>query len=204
MRKQNLISVILVISLVLSVYLVSAKFVMFNEHFYQKEFYKNKIAVKDAYEISKDITGFFNDKTELPSVFDAKEASHMQDVKNVVNKGEDFLIFLCLLNIVLISFLIFYADDKTKALSKTFIFSGIFGLFLPLISVFFSFSNLFEKFHLIFFPQGNWMFPSSSLLIQLFPSQFFYDALITIVINSSIVFFIWLTLGSISSKISSN
>ena len=46
-------------------------------------------------------------------------------------------------------------------------------LFLLLISLGFDFQWLFILFHKIFFPQGNWLFAESSLLIQLFPASFF-------------------------------
>ena len=32
---------------------------------------------------------------------------------------------------------------------------------------------LFEVFHLVLFPQGNWRFPADSLLIQTYPQEFF-------------------------------
>ncbi|NDK31002.1 lipoprotein intramolecular transacylase Lit [Nesterenkonia haasae] len=34
----------------------------------------------------------------------------------------------------------------------------------------------FTEFHNLFFPQGNWSFPSDSTLIRLYPEQFWIDA----------------------------
>jgi uncharacterized membrane protein len=45
---------------------------------------------------------------------------------------------------------------------------------------------------MIFFPQGNWMFSPDSLLITLFPQQFFFDIALRIFIYAmfqSAVFF---------------
>ncbi len=43
----------------------------------------------------------------------------------------------------------------------------------PLALVLVEWSWLFEVFHHVFFPQGNWRFPAGSLLIQTYPEQFF-------------------------------
>lgn len=32
---------------------------------------------------------------------------------------------------------------------------------------------VFTQFHKVFFPQGNWLFPANSLLIQTYPAEFF-------------------------------
>ena len=37
----------------------------------------------------------------------------------------------------------------------------------------FFFNTIFTLFHLLFFPQGNWVFSADSLLIQTFPEAFF-------------------------------
>ena len=49
------------------------------------------------------------------------------------------------------------------------------------------FDFLFTKFHHIFFPQGNWQFPASSNLINLFPQTFFYDFFYQIILVSFII-----------------
>ena len=204
MRIKNILTAFLVISLVLSFYLASAKDVVFSQNFYKKEFSKDITDVDGAYEISKNITGFFNEKNGLPSLFNQKESSHMQDVKLLVNKGKCLLTFLMLSNIVLFSLLLFYSEKKSKDLSKLLIFSGALGLLLPLFFSIFRFGSLFEKFHLIFFPQGNWMFPADSLLIQIFTEQFFFDAFLAIIIKPAAICFFLIILGLLSSKVSSN
>jgi len=56
----------------------------------------------------------------------------------------------------------------------------------------FSFDFLFTTFHVIFFPQGNWMFDPSSLLITMFPQTFFFDISLRIFIYAmfqALIFF---------------
>ena len=50
-----------------------------------------------------------------------------------------------------------------------------------------NFWALFEKFHYIFFPQGNWAFPEGSLIITIFPFGFFYDFFFKLITVSLII-----------------
>jgi len=66
--------------------------------------------------------------------------------------------------------------------------SSVFILFVSLLYFFGNnFFELFENFHLIFFPQGNWAFPQGSLIITIFPFGFFYDFFFKLILNSLII-----------------
>jgi len=57
----------------------------------------------------------------------------------------------------------------------------------------FAFNPLFAFLHEVVFPQGNWQFPSSSLLIQVFPVEFWMLSmrllvLLTLIISVSLVY----------------
>lgn len=100
------------------------------------------------------------------------EISHLQDVRQVMWYSD---IVLYILLLILTLTITFYKKDKEqlKKLLKfggwtTIIFSGV----VLLISTI-AFKPLFTLFHLLFFPQGNWIFPLDSLLIQTFPQDFF-------------------------------
>lgn len=196
MRLNKILIFLLVISLVLSLYLASADNLIFNLGFYKKEFSKNNVyeKINNADDISKSLIGFFRDENKLPDVFDAKEKSHLGDVKDLIKNIQTLFMFLSLVNITLLSLLLFYSSTL-KDLSKVGIYSGIFGLVLPTFFMIFKFSDLFVKFHLVFFPQGNWQFPVNSTLIMLFPGQFFYDAIISIIITSVVFAFVFLLIG---------
>jgi uncharacterized membrane protein len=62
------------------------------------------------------------------------------------------------------------------------------------MSVFY-FNTIFTTFHFIFFPQGNWLFDGSSLLITLFPTQFFFDITLRIFIYALIQVAIFIGIG---------
>ena len=83
------------------------------------------------------------------------------------------LFYLLLLIITLI--LTCYKKNKHQTM-KLLKYGGItsisFAAFI-FLSVVFSFNTSFSTFHQIFFPQGNWVFPSNSLLIRTFPIEFF-------------------------------
>lgn len=191
---KKIILLLLVISLTLSLYVTSVKSVVFDESFYEKEFEKNNVYenVEDADEINRGLLLFLKGEDKLPNVFTKKEMMHMVDVRDLINLLDFVFILLCLINIVLLCFLLFYSKDLVR---KLFIFSGFFGIVLPIPLFFLKFSNLFLKFHLIFFPQGNWSFDYSTMLIKLYSNQFFYDSLVKIGLNSFIFCLLFLLIG---------
>lgn len=121
----------------------------------------------------------FKLKSKLP-FFTLNEISHLYDVRTLVQKFlttfyiSTLLFIICIILIIQKNYLLFL-----KNISYIFIFSSCIVIFIILLLYFFSnyFIILFEKFHYIFFPQGNWAFPEGSLLITLLPLNFFYDFL---------------------------
>ena len=97
------------------------------------------------------------------SFLEENERSHMQDVK--------VLIYILLL-VFVISLLTAYYHGLHRY--------GAYGLllFLAFCSgiALRGFGNFWEKFHLVLFPQGNWQFPPTSNLIQLYPESYFLAA----------------------------
>ena len=78
-----------------------------------------------------------------------------------------------------------------------FLISSSVFIFFVLLLYFFgnNFLELFENFHLIFFPQGNWAFPEGSLIITIFPFGFFYDFFFKLILNSLIIALVLFALG---------
>lgn len=109
--------------------------------------------------------------TQSDIFFTQNEVSHIRDV-SYLYKGTRVTIgvlALCAWAILLGTLL------RQKYFSKNVFITArtlmmIFTFFL-LISQFF-FSDSFTIFHTLFFPQGNWEFPASATLIQLFPEAF--------------------------------
>lgn len=129
--------------------------------------------------------------TSINSVgyFTNNEIGHMEDVRDLLKNI--FIVFLASLAIFLALFVFLIFTDKKKNYRKigficlwaSFIILFIFVVFYILST---NFSYLFDRFHTVFFPQGNYMFSEGSLLITLFPFGFFYQYFIRLVTSSSI------------------
>ncbi|MEM5877981.1 MAG: DUF1461 domain-containing protein [Candidatus Aenigmatarchaeota archaeon] len=126
------------------------------------------------------------------SFLSENEIAHLNDVKSILFFSNLFLkiafLFLIFLTIIEKWHLML---DAVKI--GSFIMMG-FSLFILIYSIFF-FDDFFINFHKIFFPNGNWSFDPSSMLIQLFPLDFWYKtSLIFISMNifdSFVLFFLY-------------
>ena len=132
--------------------------------------------------------------------FTENEISHMVDVRALLLKI--FLLFygsLIILIILLILLILKNPGKRLIGIGRVFVISSSVVLFIFILLYFLSmnFSHLFDNFHLIFFPQGNYMFSENSLLITLFPFNFFYQFFIRLVISSSILSSLFLLSGII-------
>ena len=184
MKKITILLVILlIINLPILIYLANFKLMVYNHNFYQKEFKKNKVydEVSNADNILDNIFLFFKDKSGLDDVFNENEKSHLQDVKNLV-VGVNYFFYILLSIEIILLLLLFLAYRKDIAvffeiIGFIFMITGLSIVILSLVLYIFSgsFSDMFVKFHLIFFPWGNWQFPDTSTLIKMFPEQFFYN-----------------------------
>lgn len=111
-------------------------------------------------------------------LFNAREVSHMQDVKNVTRRLSRFgygLIAGYLTCVVLLA---------VKPGTRPLLFSGLLVgsmltvalIVLGLVVTATSFNWLFTQFHGLFFEGNTWIFPHSDTLIRLYPEQFWIDA----------------------------
>ena len=115
---------------------------------------------------------YLNNKGELKPDYVAEESSHLKDVKGVM-KIMDHLFYALLL---VCSLMATYFYRNKKGLPALFLYGGIASLSLAVIFIIFTLLNfdlMFNLFHQLFFPQGNWTFPFDALLIQTFPLDFF-------------------------------
>lgn len=131
------------------------------------------------------LTSGFDDKLdkELNTMFNEREAQHMRDVRLWFN----------ILNLLFVgSFIIlfsFYKEKKEylKCFFKSSIAIIVFIFILILIFKLSSFELLWRVFHYIFFPQGNWEFPSDSKIITLFPESFFLEFITEFIMHLTII-----------------
>ncbi|MBI2665754.1 DUF1461 domain-containing protein [Candidatus Woesearchaeota archaeon] len=103
-----------------------------------------------------------------------QEKAHLQDVKKILEKVEwGFYILIVILTILFLNL-----RTNTKELMNLFFSIGKLSIALAAILRFltlFFFEQSFVVFHLLLFPQGNWMFPVQAELIKIFPLEFFMD-----------------------------
>ena len=115
------------------------------------------------------------------AVYTPDEISHLEDVKKVIEVASIVWYVICGLSF---AFLIWMLVTKSWAqIRHGFFWGAIFTIVLMVTVVILmiqSFNSLFEKFHAIFFPQGNWTFLPTSGLIRLFPLPLWVNAFILI------------------------
>lgn len=159
---------------------------------WQYEFFFPKAENIEFKNYQEKVMGHLINKDELPSEMTSLEVSHMNDVKNLVVYTNLFLLVAILVLIFLYIYLkrknnikLFYQSLK---ISSSSILVLIFILFALLV---FNFDSFFNNFHEIFFPQGNWLFPISSKMIQAFPETLFKNlAFYSLGISSLLALFI--------------
>ena len=104
------------------------------------------------------------------TVYTPSEVAHLQDVKMVIQVASIVWYIICGLSI---AFLIWMLVTKSWSQIRHSLFWGAVLTILLMIALvvlmILSFNTVFEKFHAIFFPKGNWTFSASSGLIRLFP-----------------------------------
>ncbi len=136
---------------------------------------------KQLTDLTKQTLNFLLNKSQLPNIFTENETAHMADVALLVRQGFYVLLITILLLILLYIFFKFLGSPEVfyKLFRSGAIFSMIL-LFVLALLVLIDFTVNFLYFHNIFFPQGNFIFPESSLLIQIFPERFFKEIMIYI------------------------
>lgn len=155
------------------VYLLSFSMVVFYYPAYSNFINLYSSDVSLAQKKTPEVISYFQGNSELEG-FSADEASHLKDVRFVIW----LLIFVLIVSVIGL----FLIRD-----SKAMVYGGVLSLILPIGLYLLPFEQLFTLFHLIFFPQGNWMFDSSSLLIRMYPFEFFYAFFKNIILRGFIL-----------------
>ena len=128
-------------------------------------------------------------------VFNERELSHMQDVKEVVT-GMRIALTLSLLILLVVTIIGirkgWRADLMAAYRHGGWALIGLMAAILLFVAI--SFQNLFTWFHQLFFESGTWQFYTSDTLIRLFPMKFWQDAFIfvgvfSLLISGLLIFF---------------
>jgi len=188
------------------------------ENLYEKNGVFEILNKEDVLNVSEEIFDFFkyrrdldykddtlevryrnSEENELLS-FKSNELEHLYDVRALLRKI--FILYYTSLALFFVITLILLRKNIINFIydiSIVFIVSSI--LMITFFTLFyFSFKNfplLFNNFHEIFFPHGNYTFYEGSLLITIYPAGFFYDFFVRLVSCSGIISLILLLTGII-------
>ncbi len=178
-----------IILVVVCVYLFSFGIVAYHYPTYEKFILKYSLNKEIAQKQTKNVIEYFQGKISISELngFDTRETEHLYDVKWVIR---------ALLALMLVCFitLLFIADRRVL------LYGGVASLIFPLILYIVPFEILFDLFHRITFASGTWLFDSNSLLIQMYPFEFFYDFFLNIIIRGIILSLILLILAIVENR----
>ena len=193
-REKTKYNILITALIPLLILLLSFRLLVFDTNFYEKEFDKNNVYEffnKETVnrELNSLFNYFINNKELTTNFFNQKEKIHLEDVKILINGAINLLIILSFL--FFMALIYYYRNKKLHGFLNSLMFGGLLTLIYLIIILFlvlFNFKGLFLNFHLIMFDNDYWMLnPETDNLIVLFPTQFFYDAIIRIMIYSVII-----------------
>ena len=115
---------------------------------------------------------FLREGEQLQMNYTAQEISHLEDVQKVMDYTNYFFYIVTLLIFSLLIKHYKHKEEVKVVLKQGGIATMAAMAFILIVSLLF-FNEMFTLFHLLFFPQGNWIFAADSLLIQTFPVTFF-------------------------------
>ncbi len=195
---------------------------IFSLNYYENLYEKNGVFEilnkEDVLNVSEEIFDFFKYRRDLDYKddtlevryknsgenellsFKSNELEHLYDVRALLRKI--FILYYTSLALFFVITLILLRKNIINFIydvSIVFIVSSILMIAFFII-FYFSFKNfplLFNNFHEIFFPQGNYTFYEGSLLITIYPAGFFYDFFVRLVSCSGIISLILLLTGII-------
>jgi uncharacterized membrane protein len=172
----------------------------------------------DVLNISEKIINFFKYREELDYTEPALQARYADETRNTVMSFQQdeinhlydvriilttiFIIYFISLILFIIILVILSKRNMKSFLRNTgrvFIIAPVIIFIIILLLLLFgrNFPVLFENFHKVFFPQGNYEFAANSLIISIFPFGFFYDFFVRLVTCSAIMSLIFLFTGII-------
>jgi hypothetical protein len=210
------------IFLIIVIIFTPLAYYIFNLNYYENLYEENEVYLilnrDDVLRVTLKIFNFFKYRQELlPGDCDTRvrfnngsdtytvnfrdnEIMHLEDVRSLLLKI--FILYCTAIFFFLITtFFIIRAKSIIilKDLGLVFMISSGVVLFFILLLYLIgnNFPFLFDRFHRIFFPQGNYSFPSGSLIITIFPFGFFYDFFLRIILSSAVLSAIIMAVGTI-------
>ena len=199
---------------------------IFNLNYYVNLYEDNRVFSilnkNDVLNVTKKIFKFFKYESELDPLdytiqvryadvskstvaeFRPDEISHFGDVRVLLARIL-ILYYSSIVLFIIMTLLLIEKNIKSfiRNLGIIFIIPSALMLIFIIILYFLgeNFPVLFDNFHMLFFPQGNYAFSEGSLIITLFPFGFFYDFFIKLVLSSAIISAVLLVTGIIFTNV---
>jgi integral membrane protein (TIGR01906 family) len=209
-----------VILLLIIILFTPLAYYIFNLNYYKSLYEKNGVFNilnrEDAINVTEKIFNFFKYRSDLdykdPELevrynetgkneffsFTENELSHLYDVRALLKKIF-ILYYVCLALFFVFTIMLLRKNTVNFIYDIGIVFTAssiliVIFAFILYLSVK-NFPVLFNNFHEIFFPQGNYTFYEGSLLITIFPAGFFYDFFVRLVTGSGIISLILMIAG---------
>ena len=175
---------------VTTVFLGSIFINMYNNNFYRVDFEQRtneRLLTKDLsnkyYNNTLVILDYLkNEKNEFLVLegLSAREINHMVEVKEVVSYGF-FILKIMLFAILIVVGLLYLLTQRKlefsfrEAIARILFFSGIFVIGIVIILALFAlkFEIFWTNFHELIFKSDTWLLGSETLLIKMYPQEFF-------------------------------
>jgi len=153
---------------------------------FDQEFYAQEMPQYESYkEQQQNLLSYFQGTELNTESYSEREIFHLKDVRNLI-WASWLLLFLLLIPI-------FFSKNIKKELYKGGIYTIILTLLLTLTLL--SFSTFFTFFHKILFTNDLWLLPANSILIQMFPQEFFIESTKQILLYTFIFSLLCIVLG---------
>lgn len=213
------------ICLILTIFITSIDYFCFNKNFYFKEYKKLNtasnigVSSEDLNLMTDDLLDYLKgEKNDLELIvnvngeerlaFNERENIHMVDVKDLYDKAIMIRNISLVLGLLCLTILLYNKDIKAldkHYLSVLYAFGFIF-VFIGLMCLI-DFDGFWVSFHKLLFTKNDyWLLdPSTSLLINMVPSEFFFDLCIRIVGSILIsIILIYFVLKNINKRLNND
>ena len=192
MKPDTVLIFFLTINTIMLVYLLNVHVLMFDEQRYYDSFRENNVYEmrSDADVIVDNVLNFYRGTAALePSYYTPNEFSHLVDVERLVRKGKIVMYASLFLEVVLVSIMIYWSRSKRIRTMLLAAGTGLLAVAAAFIIGATQFEAFFLGFHHVFFPQGNFLFPSDSVLLVMYPFSFFQETFITLIVRATLIGF---------------
>jgi len=193
------------IAIIIAVIVGCVRAFAFNRNFYVKEYAKLDtaesigISEEDLTEATEALLSYMEDKRDdlvvyaefaegEEEVFGEREKLHMVDVKNLYLGAMTAGIICACMGVI--GIVLLFIKNKRAAAEGYLIGNAVFFVAFGALAIFAAtdFNMFWYKFHQVFFTNDLWLLdPATDVLIQMVPSQFFFDLVMRIAVTAVII-----------------